>query len=85
MLDATIRIFVPNPAGAIWIGVIIVFVTLGDFRQLLSKKNLVLSALLVQAAFLLNVVEWGNAADRQFARWGFTAIYVTTFAYTVWG
>jgi hypothetical protein len=85
VLEAAIRVFVPNPAGAIWIGVITVFATFGDFRQLLSKKNLILVAVLVQAVFLLNVVEWGNSTNTQIARWMFTAIYVTTFAYTVWG
>ncbi len=79
------RFFVPNPAGALWIGVLVTFVVLGDFTRLFSKKNAVLAAVLVQAVFLLNVIEWGNQAGSRFAPWGFTAIYATTAAYLVGG
>lgn len=85
MLEAAIRFFVPNPAGALWIGVLVTFVVLGDFERLLSRKNAALAAVLVLAVFLLNVIEWGNQAGSRFAPWGFTAIYLTTAAYAAWG
>ena len=85
MLEAALQFFVPNPAGAFWIGAIVAFVLMGDLDALLSKRNLVLAALLVQAVLLLEVIKWGNASDGRFAPWGFTAIYLTTAAYAIWG
>ena len=41
MLEAAIRFFVPNPAGALWIGALVAFVAFGNLEELLSKKNAV--------------------------------------------
>ena len=85
MLEAAIRLFVPDPAGALWIGAFVTFVVFGNLGEIFSKKNLVLAAILVQAVFLLDVIEWGKQAGSRIAPWGFTVIYLTTAAYTTWG
>ncbi len=85
MLEAAIRFFVPDPAGALWIGALVTFVVFGNFDELLSRRNLALATILVQAVFLLEVIKWGNQAGSRIAPWGFTAIYLTTAAYAAWG
>lgn len=85
MLEAAIRFFVPDPAGALWIGALVTFVLFANFNELRSRKNLALVAILVQAVFLLEVIVWGNQAGSRIAPWGFTAIYLTTAGYAVWG
>jgi len=85
VLETALGFFVPNPAGVFWIGVVVSFVLVGDLSVLFSKKNLIVAGLFVQAVLLLEVIEWGNAPDSRFAPWGFTAIYVTTAAYALWG
>jgi hypothetical protein len=85
VLEAAVRFFVPNSAGAFWIGALVTFLVFGTFDAFLSRRNLVLAAILAQAVFLLEVVEWGNQAGSRFAPWGFTAIYLTTAAYAAWG
>jgi hypothetical protein len=85
VLETAIRFFVPNPAGALWIGALVMFVVFGNWNEVFSKRNFVLAALLVQAVFLLEVIKWGNQTGSGIPRWGFTAIYLTTAAYAAWG
>lgn len=85
MLQTAIRFLVPDPAGALWLGAFVFFLVFGDFREGVWKKNLVLAALLLQAVFLVEIMQWGNRPDSRFAPWGFTAIYLITAAYAIWG
>ena len=67
MLQAAIRFFVPDPAGALWIGALVTFVVFANLEKPFSRKNLILAAILVQAVFLLEVIAWGNQAGSRIA------------------
>jgi hypothetical protein len=71
----------PEQAGALWIGLIVTFIVFGDFRRPWALRNLALAFLLLMAPLLTDVLTWWEAR----ARVVFTAIFLLTAAYTVWG
>jgi hypothetical protein len=54
----------PDQAGALWIGILITLALAADFRRLLSGRNLALILLLAPAFPLLDIMNWGIAAER---------------------
>jgi len=51
--------FTPDQAGALWIGVLLVIVVAGDFRRILSRRNLLLIMVLLPTLPLLDIMVWG--------------------------
>jgi hypothetical protein len=83
MLREALESLVPNPAAALWIGVLIAFVLFGDAQTLRSRKNLALAGMLVLAPLLLHAMGFG-ATGRGTAPLLFDAIFLCTGAYAAW-
>ncbi len=81
MIQSALNPFVPGPAGALWIGVLVTFLVFGDSEQVTSRRNASLAALLLLAFFLFDILE---ASGRR-AAWLWTAAFVLTAAYAAWG
>ena len=83
LLRAIFDFTVPNPAAAIWIGILVLFVLLGSSERLRSRRNLALGALLLLAIPMAWVMDLG-ASGRWTAPPVFSAIFLTTAGYAVW-
>lgn len=82
MLTMALHMLLPNPAGAVWIGLLVWFLVYGDFRRWLAPRNVWLAGLLLLAVFLMDVSRWDSRPDSPTARYVFTAIYLLTAGYT---
>lgn len=58
LLAKTIIRFVPDQAGVLWIGILLVFFVAGDLRQIFSRRNAILAVLLLPAIPLLDIMLW---------------------------
>lgn len=74
---------VPNPAAALWIGILIAFVLFGDAAALRSPRNLALAGVLLLAPGLLHVMEFGQKG-RGTAPPLFTLLFLCTAGYAAW-
>jgi len=74
---------VPNPAAALWIGILIAFVLFGDSTALRARRNMALAGLLLLAPCLLRVMDFGQKG-RGTAAPLFTLIFLLTAGYAVW-
>jgi hypothetical protein len=74
---------VPNPAAALWIGILIAFLLFGDAAALRSRKNLALAGVLLLAPALLHVMELGRSG-RGTAAPIFTVLFLLTAGYAAW-
>ena len=64
LLAKTIIRFVPDQAGVLWIGILLVFLVAGDLRQIFSRRNAILAVLLLPAMPLLDIMLWeGRLGD----------------------
>lgn len=55
----TLTRFTPDQAGALWIGILLVIVVAGDFRNIFSRRNGLLAILLLPALPLMDIMVWG--------------------------
>ena len=85
MIQKILSIFVPNPAGAIWIGVLVMFLIFGDFKRFFSKANLSLAGLLLAVPFLVDILRLGYHSNVTITSWVFTGLFLVTIFYAVWG
>lgn len=74
---------VPNPAAALWVGILIAFMLFGDATALRSRRNLALVGVLVLAPALLHVMEFGQRG-RGTAAPLFTVLFLCTAGYAAW-
>lgn len=81
MTESILNGFVPGPAGAIWIGVLVTFLVFGDSEQFVSRRNASLAALLLLAFVLSDIME----ASGSRAAWLWTGAFILTAAYAAWG
>ena len=81
--------FVPSQGGALWLGALVTFLVAGDLRHLLSRRNLLLAALLIPAVLLIDVFVWGketqNPARKTAGAVVFAGIFAMTALWTVGG
>lgn len=85
MIQQIISLFVPNPAGAIWIGLLVMFFIFGDFKRFFSRSNLSLAALLLAVPFLVDILRLGYQSNTKIGAWVFTGLFLVTIFYAVWG
>lgn len=77
-------LLVPNPAGALWIGLGVALVLFGDFSHVKSTRNLALLGLLLLAPFLAQLLRLNEVPASSLAAWVFTVVYAITAGYAVW-
>ena len=82
ILQQTLFHLAPNQAGALWIGLIVFFLVLGNQRRLASRRNGALLGLLLAAPLLVETFKWEG---RPGASWIFAALYLVTMFYAAWG
>lgn len=80
-----LRIFVPNPAGALWLGMAVAALVFGDRERVLSRRNLALAGLFGPAVFMLHVLSYRYDESPNIARVLYTGIFLTTAIMCVWG
>ncbi|MGH7555456.1 MAG: hypothetical protein ACREMQ_20845 [Longimicrobiales bacterium] len=83
-MGAALRLLVPNPAGALWIGLGVALVLFGDFSRSRSGRNRALLGLLALAPFLAHLLRLNEIRGSSLAAWVFTVVYAITAAYAVW-
>ncbi len=83
MFSQLVSLLVPNPAGAVWIGLIVAFLLFGDFTRVTSPRNRALLALLALSPFLAPIL--GLTDQPRLASWIFTVVYLLTAFYAIWG
>jgi len=83
MLREVLEAFVPNPAAALWIGVLVAFLLFGDRTALRSRQNLALAGILLLSPVLLHVLEFGRKG-RSTAAPIFTVVFLLTAGYAAW-
>ena len=81
MIESFFSRFVPNQAGALWIGIVVAVVVFGDAKNIRSSRNVALAGLFLLAPLMLDIIHWhGNVAA-----WLFTGILLVTAGYVAWG
>lgn len=81
----------PDQGGALWIGVLVTLLVAFDFRRLFSLRNLGLVLLLLPAAPLLDIMNWGihaekgDAASARRLESAFAALLPLTGVVLLWG
>jgi hypothetical protein len=83
MLAQLVSLLVPNPAGAVWIGLLLAFVLFGDFTTITSARNRALLGLLALSPILAPIL--GLTDQPRLAAWVFTVVYMLTASYAIWG
>ena len=78
-----ISLLIPNPAGALGIGILIAVLVLGDLTTLRSPRNLAIAGLFLIAPGLLSIRELGRPGYGSAAPL-FTMLFVCTAFYAVW-
>jgi hypothetical protein len=82
MLAQIVSLLVPNPAGAVWLGLLVAFVVFGDFTTITSPRNRALLGLLALSPFLAPIL--GLTDQPRLAAWIFTVVYLLTAMYAIW-
>ena len=77
--------FIPNPAGALWLGAIVSAVVFADRDRVLSPRNLALGALLSPGVFLAHIVTYRLDAAPRAAPLLYSGVYLATAGMAVWG
>jgi hypothetical protein len=85
MFLKSVSLFVPNPAGALWIGALVAFIAFGDYTRALGRRNVQLAALLLLAPVMADVMRWEYQPESPLAALTFTLIFLLTLGYAVWG
>ena len=80
MADLLARL-APLQGGALWIGLIVAFVVLGDHDRLLGRRNLALLGLLSIAPFLYDILDVGPTTQA----WSLRAVFTLTALMAAWG
>lgn len=84
MRDA-LRLMAPDPAGAVWLGLIVAFALFGDFRRLTTRRNAAVAGLLILSPLWARAFGFNDVLQSTVAGLLFTGIYLTTAAYAIWG
>ena len=82
MINTLLSRLVPNQITAIWVGLLVTFLVFGDFERLWSRRNFSLAALFLVAPFLVDIMPRSRSEE---IGGMFTAIYLTTAFYALWG
>lgn len=85
IVQKILSILVPNPGGAIWIGVLVMFLIFGGFKRFFSKANLSLAALLLAVPFLVDILRLSYHSNTKLGVWVFTGLFLVTIFYAIWG
>lgn len=83
LLRSVFDFTVPNPAAAIWIGILVLFVLFAGGERWRSPRHVALAALLLLAVPMAWVMDLG-AGGRWTAPPVFTAIFLITAGYAAW-
>jgi hypothetical protein len=78
-----LRVLVPDPAGALWIGLLVTFLVFADFPRPFGPRNRALLGLLALAPLLLRILALYSGSGA-IAPWVFTAVYLITAGQAVW-
>jgi hypothetical protein len=79
----TLTRFTPDQAGALWIGILLVIVVAGDFRNIFSRRNGLLAILLLPALPLMDIMVWGFGRQGDpLASWLLGAAFSVLFTLT---
>lgn len=85
MLESLLGNYVPDLGGALWLGLLVIYLVIGDFRRLSGARNLAILGLLATAPFLNDIGRWSYEAHPRIAPWWWTAIFLITAGHTIWG
>lgn len=80
-----LRILIPNPAGALWLGVIVAVVVFGDRERVFSRRNAALAGLFMPAVFLLHVLSYRYDESPNIARMLYAGVFAATAGMCAWG
>jgi hypothetical protein len=81
MMQSALSPFLPNQAGAVWIGILVTFLVFGDFTRVVSRRNIALAGLLLLAVLFFDILE--HTGRR--AAWVLAGAFVLTATYAAWG
>ena len=85
MLEKALETYTPDLGGALWLGLLVAFLIFGDFRRLVSLRNLALLCLLALAPLLNDIGRWSVELHPTVAPLWWTAIFLITAGHTIWG
>jgi hypothetical protein len=85
VLEKALETYTPDLGGALWLGLLVAFLIFGDFRRLVSLRNLALLGLLALAPLLNDIGRWSVELHPTVAPLWWTAIFLITAGHTIWG
>ncbi len=80
-----LKLFIPNPIGALLLGVAVAAMVFGDRRRVFSGRNAALAALFLPGLFLFHILTYRYDESPRIAAVLYTGVFLATAAMTAWG